>query len=269
MDQRQAWPIVPAPRMATLLKRLMPAGSRASGARGSASVTTSTSTGRAHRQRLVERRADGVGLLDPDALDAEVLATAAKSVGPKRMISSGIARLVAVELAHLGQALAECRVVVDDRHQRDVAPSGGLQLAQVYSRRRRRPRGTGPAGRCARPGAAQGCRERPAQRACSAQIGLAGVLQLDHRSGPDAAIAGIGHQHAVRRQCSADLVAEPLDPDRRAARVAQRVHRAVPARIVCCRRLGPGVAWGSAHLLPPTDPRAPGADRPRCRPRPG
>ena len=44
---------------------------------------------------------------------------------------------------------------------------------------------------------AEGRRKGLAKRAGRAQIGLPGAIHLDHRAGPDAGIAGIGHEDPI------------------------------------------------------------------------
>jgi hypothetical protein len=57
---------------------------------------------------------------------------------------------------------------------------------------------------------------------------LPGPVQVDHRAGPDAGIAGIGDENAIRGQGARHLGAEPLDRNRRRVLFAERYHAGAP-----------------------------------------
>ena len=86
------------------------------------------------------------------------------------------------------------------------------------------------------------CAERggkcPAERARRAQIGLLRTVQLNHRAGPDAGIAGIDHENAIRRQRARHLGAQPLDRNRCGVLLDQGRHAVAPIRDNASRFVG-------------------------------
>src|SRR4029453_11338239 len=110
---------------------------------------------------------------------------------------------------YAGQVLAEAGIVVYNDHDRDVATARLFQFGEVIVE-------TTIAGktehRAVPSGAfrAEGRRKGPAERAGRAQIGLPSAIQLDHRTGPDAGIAGIGHEDPIRGQGAGHLGADAL-----------------------------------------------------------
>src|SRR6516225_129922 len=150
------------------------------------------------RQRLGEGWRDLRRPLDANAAHAKAprhrrevgRAEADQLLSPARPVAGGA--------PHAGEVLAKAGIVVDDDRGRDLVAARRFQLREMVIE----PAIAGEAqyltARRGTLGAERG-RKCPAERAGGAQIGLLAAVELDHRAGPNAGIAGIRDEDRIGR----------------------------------------------------------------------
>src|SRR5258706_1873556 len=188
-------------------------------------------------ERLAQRRRDFAGLFDANTAHPETPRDGGEIGWSEADQLLSPPRPVAGDAVNPGQVLAETRVVVDDQRDGDAGAPRRFQFGEVIVE----PAIAGEADDLAVAGGAFRAErrwKRPAERARRTQIGLPGAVELDHRAGPDAGIAGVRDQNAVRRQGARDLGAKPLDADWRGVLLGERRHAFAPIRDDPCRLVG-------------------------------